>query len=144
MIEFWLVTKSGKFHFNRRYVSLGRDRRCAFVLPDPSVMPVHAALVSEIDGLYLEKKDVDALTFLNRVPIHSRVPVYHGDAVDIGPWTLYVESHYLDAREQRMHWELDAGVTPTDMTIVRRIRVDDSALRSPQPTPDDSSSSFIL
>jgi len=141
MIEFWLDTKSESFHFHRRYVSLGRDRRCSFVLPDPSVMPVHAALVSEIEGLFLERKDFDALTFLNRAPIHERVPVYDGDAIDIGPWTLYVRSNQLERRDLPAGWELDFGMTPSDITIVRTVRMPQVA---PRRTPDDSSSSFII
>ena len=40
MFEFMLVTDAGCFEFVGPYVTLGRDRRCSFVLPDSSVQPL--------------------------------------------------------------------------------------------------------
>ena len=140
MLEFWLQTSTGTFHFHARQVTLGRDKRCSFVLPDPSVMPLHARLLEEHGRLYLEKSELDALTFVNRAPIHRKVEVFNGDVIDIGPWTLLLQSHDLERRLGDVRY-FDGPETPSDATIVRRITL-------PRDTPiarsDDTSSDFFI
>lgn len=144
MLEFWLETTSGSFRFFARHTSLGRDRRCSFVLPDPSVLPLHASIVEEDGRAFLQKSEYDALTFVNRVPVPERMELYDGDVIDIGPWSLQFRCPSLPRRElprsfgQRM-------ATPSDVTLVRRVRIDDPLLRSGRlPPPDDSTNSVII
>lgn len=140
MIEFWLQTASGTFRFDSQEVTLGRDRRCSFVLPDPSVLSVHARLVSEEGRLYLEKADLDALTFVNRAPIHRRAEVFNGDLIDIGPWTLMLQSNQLKRRMADVrYFDPDPG-TPTDATIIRTVRLPSNN----RPVHDDTSSDFFI
>jgi len=141
MIEFMLLTDTGCFDFCARHVTLGRDRRCTFVLPDESVQDLHAVIAEHYGRLYIEKRHRDALTFVNRAPIYGRVELYDGDVVDIGPWTLTIRSRQLPRREGRMApSDMSLDVTPSDPAIVRTIK-----LPRGRPGPiDDTSSSIII
>lgn len=141
MLEFWLRTKNGDFRFQSTRVTLGRDSRCAFVLPDRSVMPLHAILVVEDGRMYLEKAELDALTFVNRAPIHVRTELYDGDLIDIGPWTLVFRCTALQRRRPPVGF--DQTVTPSDVAIVRTVRLDES-MEVVTTDPDDSTSSQII
>ncbi len=141
ILEFWLQTANDSFHFCAQRVTVGRDQRCAFVLPDRSVMPLHATFVVEGGRIYLEKADLDALTFLNRAPVHIRAQLYDGDVIDIGPWSLLFRCPSLDARTQPL--SVDETYTPSDVAIVRTIRLDES-MQMVTGDPDDTTSSQII
>lgn len=144
MIEFWLETNSGSFRFFARHTSLGRDRRCSFVLPDPSVLPLHASLTEDEGRVYLEKSEVDALTFVNRVPVPQRMELRDGDVIDIGPWSILFRCPNLPRRELPRSFG-HRMATPSDVTIVRRVRIDDPLLRRVElPRPDESTNSVII
>lgn len=142
MIEYMLLTQNGSFDFCARHVSLGRDRRCSFVLPDSSVLPLHAAIVEDGDGrLHLVKRHRDALTFLNRSPLHQRAELFDGDLIDIGPWTLVIRSRQLRRRPAaNSPAELSMEITPSDQAIVARVRLPRKAFAPPR----DTSSSIII
>lgn len=142
MMRFWLHTVDGVFEFATRHLTLGRDRRVSgFVLPDTSVKPVHALLVVEDDRLFVDKVEHDCLTFLNRSPIHGKTEVFDGDSLDIGPWTLVVRSPHLDRRHGD-HMPLHDDMTPSDVTIIHRVKLKN--LPRPKPQREDSTGSFIL
>lgn len=143
MLRFWLHTVEGVFEFSTRHLTLGRDRRkSGFVLPDLSVMPVHAVLSVHDDRLYIEKFEYDALTFLNRSPIQGRMEVFDGDAIDIGPWTLILRSPHLERRPSGGFSLEGRDATPSDATMIKTVKV--SQLPKPLPPPDDSTGSFII
>ena len=140
MIEFHLLTESGCFDLRAGYVTLGRDRRCTFVLPDASVQPLHASIEEHDGRLYVAKEHRDALTFVNRAPIHGRVQLFDGDLLDIGPWTLVIRSRALSRRPGAMSSaELSMELTPSDPAMVARYRLPDVG-----PAEDTSSSIIIL
>lgn len=140
MIEFMLIMESGSFTFRAGHVSMGRDRRCTFVLPDVSVQPLHASLVADDEGrLFVVKRHRDALTFVNRAPIHERVQLYDGDLIDIGPWTIVIRSRQLPRRRKMpTPAELSMEFTPSDQAIVAKVKVPQHLVH------DDTSSSIII
>lgn len=140
MLEYMLLTETGSFEFFARHVSLGRDRRCSFVLPDASVQPLHAAIIEDAGRLYIEKRHRDALTFVNRSPIHGRQQLFDGDLIDIGPWTLVLRSRQVPRREKApTPAELSMEFTPSDQAIVCKVRLPRAA-----PSHDTSSSIIII
>lgn len=141
MVDFLLLTETGTFEFSARHVSLGRDRRCSFRLPDASVQPLHAEIVEDGGRLFLEKRHRDALTFVNRAPIHQRVELFDGDLIDIGPWTLVIRSRHLARRQAApAPAELSMEFTPSDPAIVKRVRLP----KYRTVVSDDTSSSIII
>lgn len=144
MINFWLQLSNGTFEFNARYISLGRDPMSSFVLPDPSVLPFHACLVEKNDRLFLEKIEFDALTFVNRAPIHQRAEILDGDVIDIGPYTLMVRAPSLERRQEPLFTLNEVAYTPSDVTIVRTVRLSETAEAYAKRNPDESTNSFII
>lgn len=141
MLEFWLQTDDDSFRFQGPRVTVGRDARCSFVLPDRSVLPLHATIIEAHGSIYVEKADLDALTFVNRAPIHVRTELFDGDLIDIGPWTLVFRCAELERRVERD--AVAQTFTPSDIAIVRTVRVDES-MEVVTGDPDDTTSSQII
>lgn len=142
VFEFALLTQSQSFAFCTARATLGRDPRCTFVLPDTSVLPLHAVIFAEDGFLYLQREHRDALTFHNRVPLRHRIALCDGDLIDIGPWTLMIRSRQLPRRADDAHSVLQEA-TPTDQAIIRSVRVPGAPPRR-FPTGDTSSSIIII
>ena len=132
MINFSLLTETRTFDFTAGTITLGRDQRCTFVLPDSSVRPLHAVIREEGGRLFIEKSDRAALTFVNRQPIPlQRIELFDRDLIDIGPWTLMIRSEALRGRHE----------------APRRTSPEQGSIRRFAPTPgnsDDTSSSIII
>jgi len=81
--------EGGRFDFRQEELVVGSDFGCDLILVHAEVMPQHARIVDEKDGVFLEDLTGRPETKLNGEFI-SRGPLHNGDELQIGPYVFHI------------------------------------------------------
>jgi hypothetical protein len=90
MKKYRLIYQSSNIEAPEGTFDIGRSDECNLILDDPSVSRVHATIVNESSGLFLEDRGSRNGCIVNGNRISGRVQLFDGDRITIGHQSIRI------------------------------------------------------